>query len=253
MFYGNLRFSKVRKLYLGRIGQAGLVLLSCSLVASCTNPTLTNEFSRIPTPDGVANNGINSGINNGTPGGAIASVVATIAPQPSSSPIISPVITPSTNSSTNSSVQPSVSPSLLTQIQIPPQNRQGQHLPITAKATISNQVIDLEVASTPQQQEIGLMFRTELLPNRGMLFPFQPARSVAFWMKNTLIPLDMVFLHQGVVRYIATQVPPCTADPCPSYGPPFNVDIDQVIELRNGRAGELGLQAGDRLTLEFLP
>lgn len=134
-----------------------------------------------------------------------------------------------------------------------PGNQQPQSLPIAAKITIGDQVIDLEVAGTPQEQEMGLMFRTDLPADRGMIFPFTPARPVGFWMKNTLIPLDMVFLRDGVIREIIANVPPCSADPCPSYGPPFNVDIDQVIELRSGRAEELGLRRGDRLPVEFLP
>jgi hypothetical protein len=69
-------------------------------------------------------------------------------------------------------------------------------------------------------------------------------------MKNTKIPLDMVFLKDGEVKAIEADVPPCTADPCPSYGP--ETPIDQVIELRGGRAAELGLKVGDRVSVKFL-
>jgi hypothetical protein len=69
-------------------------------------------------------------------------------------------------------------------------------------------------------------------------------------MKNTKIPLDMVFLRNGEVKAIAANVPPCTAEPCPSYGP--QIPIDQVIELRGGRAAELGLKVGARVSVEFL-
>lgn len=68
-----------------------------------------------------------------------------------------------------------------------------QTLPITAKATFQDQVIQLEVAQTPEQQEIGLMNRPPLAADRGMLFPFEPPRPVIFWMKNTPSPLDIVF------------------------------------------------------------
>ncbi|OLP15744.1 hypothetical protein BST81_24815 [Leptolyngbya sp. 'hensonii'] len=129
---------------------------------------------------------------------------------------------------------------------------QGQSLPITARITIAGQTIDLEVARTFQEQATGLMFRTTLADNRGMLFPFHPPRSVSFWMKNTLIPLDMVFLRQGRVQFISQNVPPCQADPCPAYGPDRNLEIDQVIELRAGRTQELGLKVGDRLPVQFL-
>ncbi len=127
----------------------------------------------------------------------------------------------------------------------------GQSLPITAQATISQRVIQLEVAKTPQEQEVGLMGRTSLGDDRGMLFVFSPARPTQFWMKNTLIKLDMVFLNKGVVQSIAMNVPPCTSDPCPTYGSTRDV-IDQVIELRGGRSTTLGLKVGDRVPVQFL-
>ena len=126
----------------------------------------------------------------------------------------------------------------------------GQSLPITAQTELGNQIIQLEVAQTPTEQAIGLMYRTELPDNQGMLFPFNPPRSVQFWMKNVKIPLDMVFVRDGTVRAIAENVPPCTTDTCPTYGP--NEPIDQVIELRGGRAAEIGLAVGDHVVIEPL-
>jgi uncharacterized membrane protein (UPF0127 family) len=124
----------------------------------------------------------------------------------------------------------------------------GQTLPISAKAIIAGQVIQLEVAQTPQQQEIGLMNRTTLADDHGMLFQFSELQAVSFWMKNTLIPLDIVFLRDGVVKAIALNVPPCTSDPCPVYG--SGTQINQVIELRGKRTTELGLKVGDRVTIQ---
>ncbi|MBP0016370.1 MAG: DUF192 domain-containing protein [Cyanobacteria bacterium SBLK] len=128
----------------------------------------------------------------------------------------------------------------------------GQMLPIRATATMGGEVIELEVTETPEQQALGLMFRDRLPDDRGMLFSFDPPRPVGFWMKNVRISLDMIFLRDGEVRYIAANVPPCyqPAPQCPAYGPPEA--IDRVIELRGGRAEELGLKAGDRITIEFL-
>jgi uncharacterized protein len=123
----------------------------------------------------------------------------------------------------------------------------GQSLPITAEVAIGKQTIGLEVAATPVEQQIGLMSRTSLADDRGMLFPFKPAREVNFWMRNTLIPLDIIYLYQGTVREIH-QAPPCQADPCPTY--PSETSIDQVIELRAGRASELGIKVGDRLLVK---
>jgi uncharacterized protein len=126
----------------------------------------------------------------------------------------------------------------------------GQTLPISAKAIVPNgTTIELEVAKTQEQQEKGLMYRPALPDNRGMLFEFPSAQPVSFWMKNVPVPLDMVFLQNGVVKYIETSAPPCTREPCPTYGP--NVPVDTVIELRSGRAAELNLQQGDRVKIEF--
>jgi uncharacterized protein len=127
----------------------------------------------------------------------------------------------------------------------------GQNLPISAEATLPKNIkIQLEVAQTQEQQQMGLMYRPALPDSRGMLFVFSTAQPVKFWMKNVPVELDMVFLHKGVVEYIQAAAPPCDREPCPTYGP--NVLIDQVIELRSGRAGELGLQKGDQVKIDFL-
>ncbi len=127
---------------------------------------------------------------------------------------------------------------------------QGQELPISARAKIGSQTIELEVAHTPEEQALGLMFRSSLPDQRGMLFPFQPPRPVSFWMKNCQLPLDMIFIRQGKVVAIAHNAPPCNSAECPVYksGQP----VDQVIELRGGRAAELQLQEGDSIPITFL-
>jgi uncharacterized protein len=103
--------------------------------------------------------------------------------------------------SQNSAVIPSRADLALTQ--------QGQKLPLSARFTAQGQTILLEVARTAQEQSTGLMYRTQLAANRGMLFVFSPARPVSFWMKNTLIPLDMVFMSNGMVKYIGANIQPC--------------------------------------------
>lgn len=125
----------------------------------------------------------------------------------------------------------------------------AQSLPISAIGVANGQQVRLEVAQTPQQQAIGLMGRTSLADDRGMIFPFNPPRPVQFWMKNTLISLDMIFLRKGVIKAIATNVPPCQADPCPTYGPGTET-IDQVVEVRGGRSKELNLKVGDRFLIQ---
>ncbi|MEG4996473.1 DUF192 domain-containing protein [Microcoleus sp. B4-D4] len=121
----------------------------------------------------------------------------------------------------------------------------GQLLPISANTIVGDRPLGLEVAKTPEEQAIGLMFRTELPEDRGMLFPIAPARNVRFWMKNVSVELDMVFLREGVVQAIIPNVPPCLSDTCPNYGP--DVPVDGVIELKGGRAAQLGLKVGDRI------
>lgn len=126
----------------------------------------------------------------------------------------------------------------------------GQILPIEATVVMGNEVIELEVTRTPRQQALGLMFRESLPDNRGMLFSFEEPKIARFWMKNVTIHLDMVFLLDGQIQAIVANVPPCTSTPCPVYGP--DKLVNQVIELRGGRASELGLQPGDRLNIEFV-
>jgi uncharacterized membrane protein (UPF0127 family) len=126
----------------------------------------------------------------------------------------------------------------------------GQKLPIEAEIKIGETTLELEVANTPEQQQIGLMYRKSLAENRGMIFVFPQIRPLKFWMKNVDISLDMIFLNNGRVKAVLSNVPPCTVDPCPSYGPD---DLtNQVIELRGGRAAELGIKEGDQLEIEFL-
>ena len=100
----------------------------------------------------------------------------------------------------------------------------------------------VEMATTWDQQERGLMFRKTLAPNAGMLFDFVDESNQAFWMKNTLIPLDMLFIKaNGTIVRIAANAKPLSEDSIPSYEP-----VRAVLEIPGGRAAELGLQPGDR-------
>lgn len=130
------------------------------------------------------------------------------------------------------------------------QSSPGQFLPISGQAEMAGELIQLEVARTVQEQAMGLMFRPALPDDRGMLFLLDPPRSARFWMRHVPVPLDMVFMLNGEVKAIAANVPPCTTPACPVYGP--DTAVNQVIELRGGRASELGLQVGDQVTIEFL-
>jgi len=120
-----------------------------------------------------------------------------------------------------------------------------------AAIQVAGQTVYLEVAQTPEEQASGLMYRTFLADDRGMLFPFNPPQKVGFWMKNVPIALDIIFLRDGKVVNIAADLPSCTREPCPVY--PSAAKIDQVLELRGGRAAELGIKLGDRLPIHWLP
>jgi hypothetical protein len=100
----------------------------------------------------------------------------------------------------------------------------------------------VDVARTSEQQEWGLMFVRSLAPNRGMIFPFDPPQEVAFWMKNTLIPLDIIFIRaDGTIARI-TKAKALDETPLPSGEP-----IGAVLEIRGDRAAELGIGAGDKI------
>jgi uncharacterized protein len=100
----------------------------------------------------------------------------------------------------------------------------------------------VEVARTPDEQSYGLMNRQSMAPDHGMIFPYEPAQAVAFWMKNTLIPLDMVFISPGgrILR-IETAVP-LSLEPVGSGDA-----VEAVLELNGGRTAELGIATGDRV------
>ncbi|MEO5578849.1 MAG: DUF192 domain-containing protein [Sphingomicrobium sp.] len=101
----------------------------------------------------------------------------------------------------------------------------------------------VEVARSLEQQQTGMMNRNSLAPDRGMIFPYDPPQTVAFWMRNTLISLDLIFIAPGgkILRVEADAVP-LSLDQLPSGGP-----IEAVLELAGGRAAELGLQPGDQV------
>lgn len=111
---------------------------------------------------------------------------------------------------------------------------------VTSKATSRFMV---EIADTEETRNHGLMFRKSLAPDKGMLFDFKTPREAAFWMRNTLIPLDIIFITQdGRILTIARNAVPHSEVPIPSGGA-----IRGVLELAGGRTAQLGIYPGDRV------
>ena len=107
----------------------------------------------------------------------------------------------------------------------------------------------VELAVTKAEQQRGLMFRKSLAPDRGMLFPYKPPQRAAFWMKNTLIPLDIIYIApNGRVLSIARNAVPHDETPLPSGGV-----IRGVLEIPGGRAAQLGILPGDRVLNKIFP
>lgn len=102
----------------------------------------------------------------------------------------------------------------------------------------------VEVARTEAEQARGLMFRDSMPPDAGMIFPMAPPRYASFWMKNTVIPLDMIFVREdGSIARIAAETVPYSLDPVESGEP-----VAAVLEIAGGRAAELGIAEGDKVT-----
>jgi hypothetical protein len=101
----------------------------------------------------------------------------------------------------------------------------------------------IEVASTNQERALGLMFRRSLPENGGMLFLYDRPQPAAMWMKNTLIPLDMVFISaDGTVHRIEQNAEPHSTALIPSEGP-----VVAVLELNGGEAAKIRLKRGDKV------
>jgi uncharacterized protein len=116
----------------------------------------------------------------------------------------------------------------------------GKALISTGTRTV---VLDVEIATTPDQQSLGLMHRRRLAPNAGMVFAYDRPANGGFWMKNTLIPLSIAFYDgRGRILRILT-MDPCRADPCRVYTP--GVLYRGALEVNRGTFGRLGIGRGD--------
>jgi len=122
-------------------------------------------------------------------------------------------------------------------------------VPLTITSSNGAHAFVVEVAKTSAEQERGLMYRTSIPKDGGMIFaPYPPdggaPREATFWMKNTPSPLDIIFIRaDGTIAHIAENAVPFSEDKIPSGEP-----VAAVLELNGGRAGELGIAEGDKVT-----
>src|SRR6266852_7947599 len=119
--------------------------------------------------------------------------------------------------------------------------QQLQPLEIASKSGVH--IFGVELAVTPEEQARGLMFRRELPEMQGMLFDFHREQPTSFWMKNTYVPLDMIFIRgDGRILRIAENTVPLSETLVPSGGP-----VRAVLEVIGGTAKKLGIAPGDRV------
>ena len=116
-------------------------------------------------------------------------------------------------------------------------------IPLTVYAGKEKIGFAVEVAATPQEQARGLMFRTELDDFAGMIFPYRSPQILGFWMKNTPLPLDIIFIDEDRrIINIAAQTTPYSLDSVYSERPAM-----AVLEIAGGRAAQLGIKPGDKV------
>jgi uncharacterized membrane protein (UPF0127 family) len=140
------------------------------------------------------------------------------------------------------SPQPAAEATLAAEASTPARHRESglAVIPLSIATKRGTHNFRVEVAATPAEQQKGLMFRTAMGPDEGMIFPNAVPQTRSFWMKNTVIPLDIIYIGPDRrVLNIAAGVPYST-DPLPSTGPVIN-----VLELNAGRAAALGIAPGD--------
>nr|WP_155133976.1 DUF192 domain-containing protein [Roseibium sp. RKSG952] len=120
---------------------------------------------------------------------------------------------------------------------------------LTVETSDANHLFQVEVAETDHERSRGLMFRTEMADNAGMLFVFSKEGQRYFWMKNTPLPLDIIFINRaGEIVHIAKETVPFSETVIPSEKP-----AKYVLELNGGTTDELGISVGDHVSAPSLP
>ena len=116
-------------------------------------------------------------------------------------------------------------------------------IPLTVSGESGTHAFRVEVAVSNEEQARGLMFRAKMEADEGMLFPMTPPRAASFWMRNTVIPLDIIFVGRDRrILNIEAEAVPYSEEPRRSEG-----EAIAVLELNGGRAAELGIGPGDKV------
>jgi uncharacterized membrane protein (UPF0127 family) len=137
----------------------------------------------------------------------------------------------------------------ITAVFLAPSARAAVVEPLTIETRAGPVAFKVEMALTPEERSKGLMYRTELAPDAGMLFDFRTDQPIYMWMKNTYIPLDMVFIRSdGRVARIAANTTPLSTETISSGGP-----VRAVLELPAGTARARGIAVGDRVRHYLFP
>lgn len=124
----------------------------------------------------------------------------------------------------------------------------GQYVEIVTNENLYR--LNVEIAETDEEKRQGLMFRESLDEDEGMLFIYDSEQELSFWMKNMLMPLDMLFINSDLeIIYIAENVPPCENSDCQSYSSPESCQY--VLEINAGVSDKLNIKAGDRVVISL--
>ncbi len=120
----------------------------------------------------------------------------------------------------------------------------------TPYVSIDGHKVKVEVVRSQEKQALGLMYRTEMADNHGMLFIYKQTAPLSFWMKNTRIPLDILYFDKNLkLINISADTPPCRTPSCPGY--PSSAPAQYVLEINAGLARQWQLEAGEELILHL--
>lgn len=118
------------------------------------------------------------------------------------------------------------------------------------RVRLGGEWFSVELATTPEKQQLGLMYREQMDDDHGMLFVFPSENFRSFWMKNTRISLDIFYFDNELkLVSVSENTPPCRSESCPSY--PSAGPARYVLELNAGKAAQLGVKPGDPLELDL--